>query len=118
MAKRIITSKVAGVSYRQDVIATLRGNEPCRLRPEPENKYDPHAIAVEVSVNKEVKQVGYLPRDLAKQVAPHLDGETIMCHLRGKTGGFEMSDGEIANYGLVIEVELPDTNEPNEEYVL
>jgi hypothetical protein len=111
MTTRTIVTKVAGVTFegRQDVIARLRGNEPCRIVPEPNNPHDPNALAVHVAVEPgEVKHVGFVPRELAAQVAPHLEGEAIMVRLLEITGGFETRYGETAAYGLRIAIELPD----------
>lgn len=113
--KRIITSKVAGVTYpdprtgedRQSIIAGLTGKEPCRLQPEPDNKYDPNAIAVMVATPDGIKHVGYVPRDLAKQVAPYINGENLMIEIVEITGGFETRYGDIAALGLLIRIELP-----------
>ncbi len=108
---RTIISKVAGVTYegRQDVIARLKGNEPARIVPEPTNKYDPNALAIHVAVAPgEIKHVGFVPRDLAAQIAPFLDGEQVMVELLEVTGGFEIRDGEIAARGLRIRIEIPD----------
>lgn len=103
--------KVAGVTFegRQSLIAKLRGNEPVRLRPEPENKFDPHAIAVDCAMaDGTIASVGYVPKDLAKELAPLLDGESVVCEIWETLGGFELAHGEYANYGLVIRVSLPD----------
>ena len=108
---RTLICKVAGVSYenRQDVIGQLIGNEPCRIMPEPENKYDPNALAVHVAVAPgQIAHVGYVPRELAAQIAPHLEGEAVMVDLLEITGGFEFSNGDIASYGLRIRIELPE----------
>jgi single-stranded-DNA-specific exonuclease len=109
MSGRTLITKVAGVSYedRQSIIAGLRGNEPCRIVPEPENKFDPNALAVHVATDDGVKHVGFVPRELAAQIAPLLEGEAVMVRLHSITGGFELDDGEMANYGLQIVVELP-----------
>lgn len=108
---RTFKSKVAGVTFegRQTHIALLQGNEPCRIVPEPTNQYDPNALAVHIAIQPgEVVQVGYVPRDLALIVAPHLEGEAVMARLLEITGGFEKSDGEIASLGLLIEIEIPE----------
>jgi single-stranded-DNA-specific exonuclease len=112
MGKQILNTKVAGVTYegRQDIIAALKGNEPCRIVPEPENPYDPNALAVHVAVAPGVvRHVGFVPRDLAAQIAPHLEGEAVMVELTEITGGFETRYGDIAAYGLRIRIEIPDT---------
>ncbi len=108
---RTIVCKVAGVTFdgRQEIISKLKGDEPCRISPEPTNKYDPNALAIHVAVAPgEVKHVGFVPRDLAKQIAPFLEGEQVMCELLEITGGFEIRDGEIAARGLRIRIEIPD----------
>jgi hypothetical protein len=107
---RTLHTKVAGVTFegRQEHIARLKGNEPCRIVPEPTNPHDPNALAVHVAVEGKVLHVGYVPRDLAKQVAPHLDGEAVMVNLLEITGGFTTWDGETAALGLLIEIEIPE----------
>ena len=108
---RTIITKVAGVTYegRQDVIAKLHGDEPCRIVPEPTNPHDKNALAVMVAVAPgEVKHVGFVPRHLAAEIAPFLEGEQVMCELLEVTGGFEIEDGEIAARGLRIRIEIPD----------
>jgi hypothetical protein len=116
MNTRTIVSKVAGVTYpepttgedRQRIIALLTGDEPCRLVPEPTNAYDPNAIAVHVATSTGVRHVGFVPRDLAKQIAPHLEGEAVMSRILEVTGGFTTDDGDTAAYGLRIVIEIPD----------
>lgn len=110
MKTKVVVSKVAGVTYesRQDTIKRMTGREPARIVPEPENPYDPNALAVHVALDDgTVAHVGFIPRDLAAMIAPHLKGEAVMCRLLGVTGGFETWDGEIASLGLRIEVEYP-----------
>jgi single-stranded-DNA-specific exonuclease len=109
MTTRTIVSKVAGVTYegRQSIIALLRGDEPCRIVPEPTNAYDPNALAVHIATSDGVKHVGFIPRELAKQIAPLLEGEAVMVRILEITGGFETGDGEIATYGLRIAIDVP-----------
>lgn len=109
MVNRILNTKVSGVTFegRQAHIAKLRGNEPCRIVPEPENKYDPNALAVHVACEGQVYHVGYVPKELAAQVAPHLEGEALMVKISEITGGFETRDGDVAALGLRIRIELP-----------
>ncbi len=111
---RKLISKVAGVTYdgRQDILAKLRGNEPCRIVPEPTNQYDPNALAVHVAIAPgDVKHVGFIPRELAKEIAPYLEGEALMVRIFEITGGFETRDGEIAALGLRIAIEVPDASD-------
>ena len=110
MKTRVLNCKVAGVSYegRQNIIAALRGNEPCRIVPEPTNPYDPNALAVHIAVSGRVLHAGFVPKWLAAEIAPHLEGETVMAEIAEITGGFEINDGEIAAYGLRVRIEIPD----------
>lgn len=89
MKTRTLITKVAGVTFegRQAHLARLTGKEPVRIVPEPENPYDPNALAVHVAI------------------AP---GEVVMASIREITGGFETSNGETASLGLRIMVEFPD----------
>lgn len=61
---------VAGEGHRQDELAAIAGpkgpegkwvERTAHLRPEPDNQYDPNAIAVDI----DGRHVGYLPRDTA-----------------------------------------------------
>lgn len=102
-----LVCKVAGVTYesRQDIIAKLTGREPARIEPEPTNPYDPNALAVKVAlVDGTIAHIGYIPRELAAKIAPLLEGENLMVRILEITGGFETRDGEIAAYGLRLEI--------------
>jgi len=111
---RILYSKVAGVTFegRQDVIGTMAGSELAMLKPEPENKYDPNAIAVWIAfppeAMREIAQIGYLPRQLAEVVAPYLEGENLICTVHQITGGFMVDFDLQASYGVVLRIELPE----------
>lgn len=65
-------TKVAGVIYpnrdgssRQEIISRCQQCEQVDLIPEPDNPVDSNAIAV---IRENGEQIGYLPRDLAKDV--------------------------------------------------
>ena len=109
MTVKIFTTKVAGVTFdnRQSVIAHLTGNEPCRIVPQPDNEFDPNALAVEASVNGVIANVGYIPRDLASQIAPYLEGESVMVSIVEITGGFEIDEARFAAYGLLLRIQVP-----------
>lgn len=98
MDRKILNTKAAGVTYegRQALIAQLTGREPCRLVPEPTNKYDPNTIGVMVAHGGEVWHIGYIPREIASDIAPYLDGENLDCKIAEITGGFETRDGDTA----------------------
>lgn len=106
---RVLVTKVVGVTFegRQNLIAQLKGNEPCRISPEPSNKYDPNALAVHVAYNGGVLHIGYVSKELAAQIAPHLEGEALMVKIAEITGGFEFESGETASYGVRLRIELP-----------
>lgn len=114
-------TKVNGVTFpnedgssRQEILARLLSVYPlsdvaCRLDPEPENKYDPFAVAVNVAlIPGKVEQVGYLPKELAAIVAPQLEGESVMVRILEITGGFETSWGDIASLGMRIAIDTPE----------
>jgi len=109
MSTRILNTKVAGVTFegRQAYIAKLRGNEPCRIVPEPDNKYDPNALAVHVACDGTVYHVGYIPKELAAEIAKHLEGEALMVEIAEITGGFETREGDTAALGLRLRIEVP-----------
>lgn len=113
MQTQTLLSKVAGVTFegRQEIIDTMHGTEIIQLRPEPQNKYDENAIAVWVAFppesGMEAAQVGYLPKEVAAKVAPHMDGEYFVGYVDEITGGFLKYDGSVASYGLIVRVELP-----------
>lgn len=114
MTTRTVICKVAGVTYenRQATLAQLRGTEPARIVPEPANPYDPNALAVQVALaDGTIAHVGYIPKELAKTIAPHLEGEAVTVRLLEVTGGFELPDGDVAALGLRIEVEFPVSEE-------
>ena len=122
---QVMTIKVAGVTYegRQGKIQRLTGVEPVRIVPEPDNAYDPNALAIHVSlmppemieaaqrqpelmnpddpIKPEILHVGYIPAEFAARLAPILDGESLdvriveIPYYRGI-------------YGLRVTVELPD----------
>lgn len=104
-----LTVKVSGVTYegRQDILKQLRGDEPARIVPEPTNPYDPNALAVHIAMHDgTIAHAGYVPRELASEVAPLLDGEAVMVKIDSVTGGFETEYGDTAYYGLRINIFL------------
>lgn len=103
--------RVAGTTFegRQAYLAKLRGGEAVQIRPEPENKWDKNALAIHVAMpDGTVAHCGFIPRELAAELAPLLDGESVICTVDSITGGFELRDGDYANLGLTIKLSLPD----------
>jgi HIRAN domain len=63
-----------GPRAKQERRAPPQPGQPLTLRRDADNPHDPNAIAVHAD---EVEQIGWVPRELAAQVAPELDaGET------------------------------------------
>jgi hypothetical protein len=103
-------TKLAGVTFtnpdgsdRQDLIEDLAdeiqrsGPLPLKLRREPHNPYDSHAIAV---LNSAGKQLGFVAKDVASQLAPQIDsGTQVTIHAVIVTG-----NGTTQNYGVNIRV--------------
>ena len=105
---RVIYVKVAGVTFegRQEYLKALLGDEPVKIVPEPDNKFDPNALAVHIAVNGSVLHCGYIPKDLAAEIAPLLDGEDIMASIDSVWGGGGY------NWGLKLRVEIPTDDAP------
>lgn len=83
-------SKIVGTTFenRQDILAHLEGNESLRVRREPENQYDPRAVAVDVDIKGKWYPVGYIAKDKNKDIAEALDaGRDVEIKLSGVTGG-------------------------------
>ncbi len=110
---RTLHIKVAGTTFegRQTYLERLTGKEPVRLVPEPENPYDPNAIAVHIAIEGNVRHCGFIPREMAAEIAPLLEGESIDCNIEAVTGGFITYDGSQAAYGLRLQIQLPDAKD-------
>ena len=106
---KVINTRVAGVTFegRQALIAQLSTSDPCRIVPEPTNAYDKNALAVHVAHDGQVWHIGFVPRDIAAEIAPYLEGEAVMCEIAEITGGFETRDGDTASLGVRLMIELP-----------
>jgi hypothetical protein len=65
---RVRVVPVAGVSYRADVLGneTFDPGHKLSLVPEPDNEFDPHAIAI--WNEGRTLQVGYVPREVAQEL--------------------------------------------------
>lgn len=83
-------SKIVGTTFenRQDILAHLEGSESLRVRREPENQYDPRAVAVDVDIKGKWYPVGYIAKDKNKDIAEALDaGREVEIKLSEITGG-------------------------------
>lgn len=89
-------TKLAGTSFRQDVIDAMEGIETLYLVAEPENEYDPNAVAV--YEDGEDKQVGYVRKQEAEEISKKiLNGERVEIIDYTITGGIEDK-----NYGINV----------------
>jgi single-stranded-DNA-specific exonuclease len=79
-------TKIVGVSFegRQDVAAGLRVDAPLELVRQPDNTFDPNAIAVHFGA----LQIGFIRRGIATHVAPQIDaGARYVARVASLTGG-------------------------------
>ncbi|MCL2882695.1 MAG: single-stranded-DNA-specific exonuclease RecJ, partial [Coriobacteriia bacterium] len=106
-------TKLAGVSFegRQEVIAQLQPADPLVLRREPDNTYDPHAIAVVATrLGAAGAQIGFLNRALSAELAPVLDegSASYTVELEQVTGGEE---GRSRGVNVLLSREGADTDD-------
>lgn len=83
-------SKIVGTTFdnRQDILAHLEGSESLRVRREPENQYDPRAVAVDVNIKGKWYPVGYIAKDKNKDISEALDaGREVEIKISEVTGG-------------------------------
>jgi single-stranded-DNA-specific exonuclease len=86
-------TKAVGVTFggRPAVVAALRAGDRLRLRREPANPHDPHAVEV---LTEDGRAVGYLNARLAGRLAPLVDaGVRYVASVAGVTGGGERAAG-------------------------
>lgn len=95
-------TKIVGVTYDdcQQFISELFPGDDLELRREPDNPSDPNAIAV---YNEYGDHLGYLKADLARDLAPMLDGMP-RCKLCGSVIG--VTGGKDQYFGCNIEIDL------------
>ena len=103
---------VAGVTYegRQAVCAKCRVNDRVLLVREPTNRYDPNAVIVALmyyddAVGHITPQIGYVPKTLAREIAPILEKSYrdklavgFITHVVGGSPGY--------SYGIIVGVRL------------
>jgi single-stranded-DNA-specific exonuclease len=92
-------TKLAGVSFegRQDVVACLQPGTVLRLVRQPENAFDPNAVA---ALDPAGDQVGFFNRRLAAALAPELDsGAAYEVTVTDITGG---EDGESRGVNVLV----------------
>ena len=85
-------SKIVGVSFegRQDTIAGLRVGTDLTLERQPDNQFDPNALAVYYGA----LQLGFVRKQIAKHLAPLIDdGARYRARIESLTGGGEKNRG-------------------------
>lgn len=98
-------TKLAGVTYdhRQDFIKLLKVGQLLKIRRKPDNPYDANAIAV---YDNRYRQLGFLPRNVASQLAWKIDhGANVSVHVTNINGS------EFDNYGVNISILVYDKEE-------
>jgi single-stranded-DNA-specific exonuclease len=98
-------TKLAGVSFegRQDTIAGLAVGSELILERQPQNQYDPNAIAVKLGV----LQLGFVKAGIAKHLAPLIDqGARYRARIESLTGGPSTGSGQARNRGVNVYVWL------------
>lgn len=93
-------TKIAGVTFgnAQSNIARLKSGDSLNFKREPNNKYDPNAIAV----RKDSTKLGHLSSDIAQDIAPLIDsGCLIFGKVKNVTGGY---NGK--SFGCNIEITI------------
>jgi single-stranded-DNA-specific exonuclease len=85
-------TKVVGVTFegRQDLIAGLQPGQALELVRQPENAFDPNAVAVHFGR----LQLGFVRKPIAARIAPNIDaGERYRAEIKHITGGGTRSVG-------------------------
>jgi hypothetical protein len=95
----IFYTKVVGVTFenRQDFIKLLSTGQKLQLIREPDNSYDSNAIAV----YSEVQKLGYISRNIAKQLATDID-----CGFRTDVQVEKITNHDFSLFGVNIRVAL------------
>jgi hypothetical protein len=108
---------VVGESHHQDALtAIVGGKRPESVRistqamliPEPNNPYDPNAVAVYIDGWK----VGHLPRPAAQALAPVgqrlAEQQRVGVCSATITGGWDRGDGDTGHFGVILDLAHPD----------
>lgn len=103
--KHILETRLTRVSYgnRQEVIARMRPDDSIFLRRDYQNPHDSNAIGVYLTGNRQ--QFGWVPRELAKELATYMDtGDRLPV----KIG--RISEGKEGKYrGVTILITVPES---------
>lgn len=98
-------SKIAGVSFRKNIPWEIlkKGMVICMLR-DPKNPHDTNAIVYTLIHKGMIYDLGFVNRDLAKELAPKMDtfphGERYHAEISELTGGTEGKENRGINLGI------------------
>jgi HIRAN domain len=115
---RIIHTKLRGVSRSNDdgtdrqaiIRKSCRAGDELRVYREPDNPVDPNAIAIFAYYKGVERQLGYLPSELAAELAPKLRrGKSLRVVVSEVTGG---QPGYF--FGVNVTVEVAESNRPDD----
>jgi len=94
----IYTLNIVGESYRQDAIKLCHEGESIILKREPNNQYDPNAVAV---LREDGSQIGYLSKFDAEWVSRIIDrGTKVLARIKYIRGGTP----DKPSLGVLIEI--------------
>lgn len=89
--KQIVVVPVSGVSFRQDIVRTMKEDDRVVLRRDRDNEYDPNAIAIYTLAGD---HVGFVSRKVAERFADDPEerwGGIVREVLRGETWGLRVA---------------------------
>jgi hypothetical protein len=95
-------SKIAGISFRPNIPwdQLKEGMVICLAR-EPDNPHDNNAIAYRLIFGGKIHHLGYINKDLAKELAPKMDaGERYYAEITELTGGVEGKENRGVNVAI------------------
>ncbi|MCK5020700.1 MAG: hypothetical protein KAS32_27010 [Candidatus Peribacteraceae bacterium] len=98
----VLLCKLTGVTYdnRQKNLTQVKENTPIKLLRDRRNKYDFNAINVVALINKEWKDLGFIPSSMNKEISTALDaGVKLKAKVWKRSGG----DGDF-HRGLTITI--------------
>ncbi|WP_339079621.1 HIRAN domain-containing protein [Pseudomonas sp. TMP9] len=81
-----------------------------QLEPEPENPHDENAVAVYVASF----QIGYLKRDVAERILPHLEEFNVDATVHAINGG---KDGQLYGVTLTIQIQGEEGDEDDDDEI-
>ncbi len=110
---RVLTTKVVGVTFegRQEVVARLQQGDRVWLDREPDNAYDPNAIAV---CRSNGEQIGFLNRNLAGRIVSFF--KAYGYPVKGKVVAITGSEWNGYSLGVIVAFKLPKQHQLNNNH--